>query len=141
VAIRTGTRDLAEKFFWGGRKIRDEAIKGLHFCGRRVTDTGSHPLAQASVCAVDEGTQRPIQQSRPARLATAAERQKHEFPECRAADLILTHRTRAGDRIEAVAYGIIGFCAAGAIGASFSASFRLIQNWQSFVTFVESVLK
>jgi len=90
---------------------------------------------------VEEGMLRPTLQSGPARLATVAERKKHEIPACRAADLVFTRRARSGDRIEAVAFGIISLCAAGSIAASFSASFRLIQNWQSFVTFVESMLK
>ena len=109
-----------------------------------VNTSGPCSLAQAppgARRAVDEGSLRPTLESRPARLATVAERTKHEITTCRAADLIFTHRARSDDRIEAVAFGIISLCAAGSIAASFSVSFSLIQHWQSFVTFVESVIK
>ena len=109
-------------------------------------DNASGPcsLAQAPPGArrgVDEGLLRPTPQSRPARLAAVAGGKTPEIPACRAADLAFTRHTRSDDRIEAVAFGIISLCAVGSIAASFSASLSLIQHWQSFVTFVESVFK
>ena len=106
-----------------------------------VIETGLRALVQASARAADGGTLRPTLQSRPAPPATVGELKKHEIPGCRTADLLFTRCARSDDRIEAVAFGIISLSAVGSIVASFSVSFSLIQHWQSFVTFVESVIK
>ena len=102
---------------------------------------GPCSLAQAASLPANEDTLRPALLPRPAYRTMVTERQERESCKCRAADLILTRRTRAEDRIEAAAFGVISLGAVLAIAVSFGAAHGLIEQWRSFLTFLESALR